>query len=135
MGRLAKRVSYDELPYVAEYLVSRVNRAKWQLSLHPTFKDGHQEKTDPGADIYRLAARVIDLGLSSPISSSERQDWLNEMQCVLDQVNAWIDKYFDSDNRKRLRNALRVAKHNGTFHSLAVNFMASYKYASRESAT
>ena len=110
MARPAKKVSVQEVAWVAEYLVSRVNRASYKLKLYSEEKR-NLRNGNPKAEVYRLAAQAIDLQRLPTFG--QEQLWLEALEQLLKGVNAWIDDYLPPEDRTRLWTAHRVAQARG----------------------
>lgn len=114
MARPAKKVDPETAAWVAEYLVSRVNRAGWKLGLNAKDKR-HLNDANPKAEVYRMAAQAIDL--KSLPAFKQEDAWLKSVNHLIEQLNAWLDDYFDAKERTRMWTAYRVAKKRGDLFS------------------
>lgn len=110
MARPAKKVDFETVAWVAEYLVSRVNRAGWKLRLDSEDKR-FIGNGNPKAEVYRMAAQAIDL--KSLPAFKQEDAWLKSLNHLIEQLNAWLDGYFDAKERTRMWTAYRVAKKRG----------------------
>lgn len=111
MARNPKKITVENAGWVAEYLVSRVNRAGYKLKMHAAEKREQGNGNHPKAEVYRLAAQAVDLQ-RTPMFGQE-QAWLTALNSLLAGLNAWVDTYLEPDDRTRLWTAYRVAKHKG----------------------
>lgn len=111
MARNPKKITVDTAAWVAEYLVSRVNRADYKLKMHDPEKREQGNGNHPKAEVYRMAATAIDLQ-SAPAYRQE-QAWLKALTELLEGLNDWVDAYLSTEDRSRLWGAYRVAKHHG----------------------
>lgn len=111
MARNPKKVTVEDAAWVAEYLVSRVNRADYKLKMHDPQKRNLGNVNNPKSEVYRLAATAIDLQ-RQPTYGQEKS-WLDALNGLLSGINQWIDTYMTPEDRTRLRTAYRVAKHKG----------------------
>ena len=111
MARPAKKVDVETVAWVAEYLVSRVNRADWKLHLSAPEKRNSSSDKDPKSEVYQLAALAIDLQ-RLPVFGQEVA-WLDALRTLTERVNAWVDDYLDAQDRTRMWTAHRVAQSRG----------------------
>ena len=113
MSRPAKKISVETVAWVAEYLVSRVNRADWKLKLSRFTGDDKRNSGNgkPKSIVYRIAAQAVDL--QDFPGFGQDQLWLDSLSCLIEDVNTWIDEHLDSKERTRLWTAHRVAQTRG----------------------
>lgn len=110
MGRPQKKVTVEEVGFVCEWMVGRVNRADWRLGIWQKDKRKMDNGKSPKEEAYRLAA--IAVMLQRPNDFKGDLHWLKTLERLLVRVNAWVDQLKPAD-RGRMWTAWRASKSTG----------------------
>lgn len=105
MGRPKKQVTEENLIFVVEHLVYRMNAGDRVRGL---FDTEHRKKRKslgwhrihPKSVLYRIAADAFDLGNPVYPSVEQWQEWHLRLERVLEQINAWVSMTTDKDQKK-----------------------------------
>ena len=105
MGRPKKQVDVENLIFVVEHLVYRMNAGNRVCGLLDT---EHRKKRKslgwhrmhPKSVLYRIAADAIDLRNPGYPSVKQWQEWHLRLERVLEQINAWVSMTTDDDQKK-----------------------------------